>query len=127
MTRNDPSAVVRGFALWHAAMRWQRAIDAALRPLELTHTQYLVLVSTARAIREQGDAVAQSAIAERAGLDQATTSTLIRKLDSRGLLDRGIDGVDGRRWRVILTQRGQRTLDRATALVEAAASQALPR
>ena len=127
MPRIDPPLVARGFALWQAAMRWQRAIDAALRPLGLTHTQYLVLASAARAIREQRDAVAQFAIAESAGLDSATTSILIRRLESRGLLDRDIDGTDGRRWRVLLTQRGRSTLEKATALVEATAAEVPPR
>jgi DNA-binding MarR family transcriptional regulator len=103
-------------------MRWQRAVDPALRPLGLTHTQYLVLFSAARAIREEGDAIAQSAIAEAAGLDSATTSNLMRKLASRGLLDRSTDGIDGRRWRVLLTQRGRTMLDKAAPLVEATAT-----
>jgi MarR family transcriptional regulator, organic hydroperoxide resistance regulator len=121
------SAVQSGFALWRAAMRWQRAIDAALRPLELTHTQYLVLAGAASAIREQGDAVAQRAIAESAELDRATISVLVRKLEDRGLLDRGPHATDGRRWRVILTQRGRRLLEKATALVERAAADVAPR
>jgi len=127
MPKSESPAVARGFVLWQAAMRWQRAIDAALRPLGLTHTQYLVLASAARAIGELGDAVAQLAIAESAGLDSATTSILIRKLESRGLLDRDVDSIDGRRWRVTLTQRGRSMLDKATALVEATAAEAAPR
>jgi DNA-binding MarR family transcriptional regulator len=107
-------------------MRWQRAIDAALRPLGLTHTQYLVLASAACVIREQGDAVAQLAIAESAELDRATISTLVRKLETRGLLDRGMDAIDGRRWRVILTRRGQSLLEKATSLVEATAADVAP-
>ncbi len=103
-------------------MRWQRGIDAVLRPLGLTHTQYLVLTSAARSVREHGEAVAQLAIAESAGLDSATTSTLIRKLESRGLLERDVDTTDGRRWRVVLTQRGRSVLDKASSLVEAAAA-----
>jgi DNA-binding MarR family transcriptional regulator len=122
--RPSLSAVQSGFALWRAAMRWQRSIDAALRPLELTHTQYLVLASAARAIREQRDAVAHHAIAQAAELDLATISILVRKLETRGLLDRDVDGADARRWRVILTQRGRSLLDKATALVEAAATAA---
>jgi DNA-binding MarR family transcriptional regulator len=108
-------------------MRWQRAIDVALRPLDLTHTQYLVLASAAGAIREQGDAVTQNAIARSAELDRATISNLVRKLEARGLLDRGMDATDGRRWRVILTQRGQRMLEKATSLVEATAADVAPR
>jgi DNA-binding MarR family transcriptional regulator len=108
-------------------MRWQRAVDAALRPLDLTHTQYLVLASTADAIEDnEQDAVAQLAIAEKAGLDAATVSTLVRKLEERGFVDRGPDGVDSRRWRVILTGSGKKALNKATLLVEAAAA-SLPR
>jgi DNA-binding MarR family transcriptional regulator len=120
------SATQRGFELWRAAMRWQRAIDAALRPIDLTHTQYLVLASTARVIREQRDAVAQIAIAQSAELDRVTVSHLVRKLEARGLLDRGVDGTDARKWRVILTQRGERTLEKATAIVEATAAELAP-
>jgi MarR family transcriptional regulator, organic hydroperoxide resistance regulator len=123
----SPSAAQWGFDLWRAAMRWQRAIDAALRPLELTHTQYLVLFSAARVIREHGDAVAQRAIAESAELDPATTSILVRKLEERGLLDRDINGVDGRSRRVILTRRGERMLEKATTLVEETAADVAPR
>ncbi len=107
-------------------MRWQRAIDAALRPLGLTHTQYLVLASAARAIREQGDAVAQFAVAESAGLDSATTSNVVRKLESRGLLDRNIDAADGRRWRVMLTPRGRSLLEKATSRVDETATKEQP-
>ena len=121
------AATSRGFALWHAAMRWQRAIDAALQPLGLTHTQYLVLATADRVIREQGDAVAQLTIGESSGLDRATISALIRKLETRGLVDRGTDAIDGRRWRVILTRRGRTLLDKATPLVEATAMEVAPR
>jgi DNA-binding MarR family transcriptional regulator len=121
------SAAEWGFDLWRAAMRWQRAIDAALRPLELTHTQYLVLAAAARAIREQGDAVAQVAIAESAELDRASVSILVGKLETRGLFDRDMDATDGRRWRVLLTHRGLTVLAKATSLVEATAVEMAPR
>ena len=29
-----------GFLLWHATMRWQRAMRAALQPHDLTHVQF---------------------------------------------------------------------------------------
>jgi DNA-binding MarR family transcriptional regulator len=124
--RSTLPAVQRGFDLWRAAMRWQRAIDAALRPLDLTHTQYLVLASAARAMREQRDAVSQTSVAEAAELDRVTTSILVRKLEARGLFDRGNDATDTRKWRVILTQRGERMLEKATALVEAMAADLAP-
>src|SRR4051812_25420869 len=35
-----------GFLLWRVTQRWQRVIAAALRPLELTHAQFVLLMST---------------------------------------------------------------------------------
>jgi hypothetical protein len=35
-----------GFLLWRATLRWQREVAAALRPLGLTHPQFVVLAST---------------------------------------------------------------------------------
>lgn len=46
-------------------MRWQRSVDAALRPLGLTHSRYLVLSATAELQRETKDAVSQREIAAR--------------------------------------------------------------
>src|SRR3954453_8138901 len=36
-----------GFLLWRVTQRWQRSIVAALRPLDLTHAQFVLLMSTA--------------------------------------------------------------------------------
>lgn len=46
MTRYpDGPATSPGFLLWHVTLRWQRAITAALRPLDLTHVQFVLLAS----------------------------------------------------------------------------------
>ncbi len=100
------AATERGFDAWRAAMRWQRSVDQALRPLGLTHTRFLVLSAAAQACHEQKDAVAQVLIAERAGLDAATTSGIARRLERDGLIDRGPDGVDARHWRGLRSRRG---------------------
>jgi DNA-binding MarR family transcriptional regulator len=109
----------KGFALWREAMRWQRNLDASLSPLKLTHTQYLVLLSAESATEETRDAVTQRAIAERAGLDEVTTSRVVRLLAERGLLDRG-GSLDRRAYRIIVTAKGRQVLRRATPDVEAA-------
>lgn len=103
-------------------MRWQRSIDAALRPLGLTHTRFLVLDAAAQVYDERDDAVAQQDIAERAGLDRTTTSRIARRLEEDGLLDRGPDGVDARYWRVIVTGKGYELLRRAAPVVDGAAA-----
>ncbi len=112
------SATERGFEAWREAMRWQRSLDKVLRPLGLTHTRYLVLESAAELFDKHDDAIAQREIAEHAGLDEATTSGLVRRLEEDGLLSRDIDGVDARCWRVLVTGRGEATLVRARRLVD---------
>jgi DNA-binding MarR family transcriptional regulator len=114
------SMAARGFALWREAMRWQRNLDASLVPSRLTHTQYLVLLATESVTDEARDAVTQRAIAERAGLDEVTTSRVVRLLADRGLLDRG-GSPDRRAYRITMTQKGRQLLRRATPDVEGAA------
>lgn len=107
-----------GFALWREAMRWQRAINTALKPLGLTHTQFLVLVALERAQRAAGDAVNQRSIAKEAGLDASTTSNVLATLERRGLVDRGITQDDARAWRVITCSAGIALLRRAAPAVD---------
>jgi DNA-binding MarR family transcriptional regulator len=129
VNRQDPvddpvslgEAATAGFTLWREAMRWQRGINAALRPVGLTHTQFLVLSSLAYAGRAAGDAVAQRTIADSAGLDESTTSGVLRTLEARGLVDRSPTDEDARAWRVVVSASGQKILRRCGPLVTAAA------
>jgi DNA-binding MarR family transcriptional regulator len=114
--------IPRGFALWLEAMRWQRAVDATLAPLSLTHTQYLVLATASSLAKEIDDAPSQRAIAERAGLDETTMSRVVRTLTDRSLLDRGDTFEDRRAWRVRVTSSGRAVLRNATASLEMVAN-----
>lgn len=112
----------RGFELWRTSLRWQRTVNAVLRPFGLTHTEFLILDAASRAENEQDDAVMQRAIAEAAGLGEATTSRVVIRLAARQLLDRGISGGDDSRpWRVLVGGQGLLLLQGARPLVEAAA------
>jgi DNA-binding MarR family transcriptional regulator len=112
---------MRGFDLWREAMRWQRAVDAALAPLELTHTQFLVLTAATACVALDKDAVLQRKIAGAAGLDEATTSRVVRTLSRRGLLDRGATFGDKRAWRILVTPRGKQLETMAERKVRAVA------
>jgi DNA-binding MarR family transcriptional regulator len=113
-------SVSAGFALWRTAMRWQRSVDAALAPVGLTHTQFLVLNSASQLEAAKQDAFSQRALAEDAGLDEATTSRIVRTLEARGMLDRGPTFDDHRAWRVRVTRQGRSALRQASACVERA-------
>ncbi|HTJ82097.1 MAG TPA: MarR family transcriptional regulator [Polyangiaceae bacterium] len=106
-------------------MAWQRSVNRALRPLGLTHTQALVLSALDAAFKRAG-AVSQAVISAEAGLDKVTVSTLMRTLESRGLVDRDVGFGDDRVWRVMITTKGERLLASAVPLLEEASS-VLPR
>jgi DNA-binding MarR family transcriptional regulator len=116
MTPLEPSQSP-GFLLWHATLRWQRGIAAALAPLELTHVQF-VLLASAWWLNEHGQRPNQIALAAHAGTDVKMTSQVIRNLERKGLVEREIDPADTRARRLRVTRRGGRLAPRAIAIVE---------
>lgn len=111
-----------GFALWRDAMAWEREVNRALRGLGLTHTQVLVLSALDSASKHAEEAVTQASIARDAGLDKVTVSAIVRALETRGLVDRGVTFGDRRAWRVILTRKGTQALASAVPLLEEASN-----
>ena len=108
-----------GFLLWHATMRWQRAMRAALAPHDLTHVQF-VLLASAWWLGEQGEQPSQRRLAEQAGTDAMMTSQVARALERAGLVERLRDPADSRSVRVTVTLAGRERLKGALRDVEAA-------
>ncbi|HLJ03997.1 MAG TPA: MarR family winged helix-turn-helix transcriptional regulator [Solirubrobacteraceae bacterium] len=108
-----------GFLLWHAALRWQRHIVAALAPLDLTHVQFVLLASTWW-LNEHGREPTQVALAGHAGTDIKMTSQVIRALERKGLVRRTVDPVDTRARRLAVTAAGAALAPRAITAVESA-------
>jgi DNA-binding MarR family transcriptional regulator len=103
--------------LWHATLRWQRAIAAALAPLDLTHVQFVLLACTWW-LNKQGARPNQVAVAAQAGTDVKMTSQVLRSLEHKGLIERGVDSADTRARRLRVTRRGAALARRAIAVVE---------
>jgi len=108
-----------GFLLWHATLRWQRAITAALAPLDLTHVQF-VLLACVHWLIERGETPNQLAVAAQAGTDIKMTSQVLRRLEQRGLVERHTDDRDTRAKIVCITQRGRSLAVDAIERVETA-------
>lgn len=112
-----------GFLLWRTTLRWQRSVTAALRPLALTHVQFVLL---ANVWWLSGPAVTvarpptQRQVAGHAAVDVMMTSQVLRALEARGLVRRGVDPADGRVRLVSVTDEGRRLAERAVAVVEEA-------
>lgn len=107
-----------GFLLWHATLRWQRDIAAALGPLDLTHVQFVLLACTWW-LNSQGEHPNQLALARQAGTDVKMTSQVLRALETKGLIEREVDPADTRAKRLRVTATGADLAPRAIAAVEA--------
>jgi DNA-binding MarR family transcriptional regulator len=94
-----------GFWLWHATLRWQREVAAALAPSGLTHVQF-VLLSCAWWLNDHGVVPNQLQLARQAGTDVKMTSQVIRKLEAKGLIVRETDRDDTRAKRLRITEAG---------------------
>ena len=106
-----------GFLLWHATLRWQRGIAGALRPLDLTHVQFVLLACTWW-LNEQGERPTQIALAAQAGTDIKMTSQVVRSLERKGLIEREVDERDTRARRLHVTRRGAELAPSAIDVVE---------
>jgi DNA-binding MarR family transcriptional regulator len=109
-----------GFLLWRVTLRWQRVIIAALRPLGLTHVQFVLLASVWWLDSVAGEGPTQRRVAEHAGTDPMMTSQVLRALEAKRLVTREPDPDDSRARRVGITPKGAALAQRAIDVVEAA-------
>ena len=108
-----------GFWLWHATLRWQRAVAAVLAPFGLTHVQF-VLLSCAWWLNEHGTVPNQLELATQAGTDAKMASQVIRKLEAKGVIQRETDAADTRAKRLRVTPEGAKLALAAIGAVEGA-------
>jgi DNA-binding MarR family transcriptional regulator len=113
VTRFEGPGESPGFLLWQATRRWQRELTAALKPLELTHVQFVLLAS----VWWLGEPT-QRELADQAATDPMMTSQVVRALEKRGLVGRRPDPNDGRAWRLVATSSGAELAQRAIRVVE---------
>lgn len=106
-----------GFLLWHATLRWQRDIAAALTPLDLTHVQFVLLACTWW-LNTHGEHPNQLTLARQAGTDVKMTSQVLRALETKGLIEREVDPADTRAKLLRVTTAGADLAPRAIAAVE---------
>lgn len=106
-----------GFLLWQVTTLWQREIRAILAPLDLTHAQF-VLLATLLWLSQHQESVTQIDISQNSKVDPMTTSTVLRTLQTKGLIVRREHATDTRAKAVALTPAGQQLTKQAVAVVE---------
>lgn len=105
-----------GYLLWHISLAWRSAIEETLKPLDLTHPQFVVLVTTAWLTRN-GDHISQIDISKAAALDPNTTSQVLRGLELKSFIQR-TRSLNERSKNPCLTDDGLRILEQALPAIE---------
>ena len=95
-----------GYRLKLAYHAWTRHFDAALRPLGLTHVQFIALDAIERR-HQRGEIPSQVQVATATQLDPMMVSKILRLLEERGYLKRSPHPDDPRANALHLTHAGR--------------------
>lgn len=106
-----------GFLLWQVTNLWQREIKKALEPYGITHSQFVLMASIHWLTLHQQE-VTQIALSSHTKIDPMTTSTVLRTLQTKGLLERREHLTDTRAKTVGLTDSGEKIIQQAVKTVE---------
>lgn len=106
-----------GFLLWQVTNLWQREIRKALEPHQLTHSQF-VLMASIHWLTLHNQEVTQVVLSNNTKIDPMTTSTVLRTLQSKGLVERHEHSTDTRAKVVRLTAQGVEIVKQAVVTVE---------
>lgn len=121
-TTESPFSVERaedstGFLIWQVTSFWHREIKHALEPVDITHSQYVLLASIYWLSLQEKE-VTQIVLSSHTQIDPMTTSTVLRTLQRKGLIRRQEHSTDTRAKSVALTEKGQEVVKKAVVIVE---------
>lgn len=106
-----------GYLLGQVTMLWQRKQKRVLDPLDLTHTQFVLLCALAWLSRDS-DNVTQVDIANLGNMDRMMVSKVLRTLEEKNFITRDEHPTDTRAKTIKLTSDGEKVLQKAIICVE---------
>jgi MarR family transcriptional regulator, organic hydroperoxide resistance regulator len=106
-------------SLYSAANALVRAYRPLLEPIGLTYPQYVVMMSL-----WQNDAVSVKQLSEHTRLDSGTLTPLLKRLESKGALQRLHSQRDERQKVIVLTEQGQALKQQAAKIPQSMACNA---
>jgi MarR family transcriptional regulator, organic hydroperoxide resistance regulator len=106
-----------GFLLWQVVSLWQRGISRELAPLGLSHAQFVALAGLSW-LRLHQDLVSQRELAAHVKMDAMTASSVLRKLETMGYVDRQASKTDSRARSLRVTPAGKAIAGKAIRAVE---------
>lgn len=101
------------FILYVCSKETIRRYQSYLEELNLTYTQYLVLL-----VLWNGDNIPVNELGKRLYLDSGTLTPMLKKLETKNLIKRVRDTIDGRNVLVSLTDRGRAMREQAKDIPE---------
>lgn len=106
-----------GYLLGQVTMLWQRKQKRVLDPLDLTHTQFIILASLAWLSKTE-KIVTQVDIANQGNMDRMMVSKVLRTLEEKSFITRQEHETDTRAKTIRLTKKGETILQQAIIEVE---------
>ena len=94
-----------GYLLTQVSFLKQRIINAALKELDITYIQFIILAGTLE-IRDHHELVTQQTISTKRRLDKAMVSNVVKTLLNKGLMIRQPHPIDKRAYTLSLTESG---------------------
>lgn len=106
-----------GYLLWQVTHAWQRQVDEALLELGITHLQFVLLAGIGW-LTQSGDLLTQVQLAEFCNIDIMQISQVVRKLETKALVNRSAHPTDTRAKVLTLTFAGEAILKQAVPQIE---------
>lgn len=106
-----------GYLLGQLTMFWQRRQKKVLDPLDLTHTQFVLLASLGW-LSKKSNAVTQIDIANQSNADRMMVSKVLRTLEDKKFITRQEHHTDTRAKIIQLTDTGEEVLQKALTEIE---------
>lgn len=106
-----------GFMLWRVSNEWQSTIRTALKDVDLTHAQFVLLASTIW-LEDHGKTVNQAALSRQAAMDKMMVSDVVKGLEKKKFIRRTKSLTDARSLTIAPTQKGVDVLKSGMKAVE---------
>ena len=105
-----------GFVMWRVMHRYQREVEQALRPMDLTHLQFVTLTLVAW-MAQDGDAATQSELARFGDIHPMQVSNVLKALEQKRMVRRTPSLGNTLAKQVAMTPTGMKALREALPLV----------
>lgn len=99
------------FSVYCAMLGFNKVYRQALRLLDITYPQYLVLM-----VLSERDHVAMTEIAQRLRLESSTLTPMLKRLEEQGIVRRKRYAFDERKVIISLTEKGLALISRAKTI-----------